>query len=44
MIASLSLASILGIIVIRHLSEWLSRRDDERDGIPPSCFIYGEEP
>ncbi|MBB5762117.1 hypothetical protein HNR01_001737 [Methylorubrum rhodesianum] len=43
-IASLSLASILGIIAIRHLSEWLSRRDNERDGIPPSFITYGDEP
>lgn len=44
MIASLSLASLLGSAIIVALSRHLSRSDNERDGIPPSFITYGDEP
>lgn len=44
MIASLSLASLLGSAIIVALSRHLARLDEARDGIPPSFTTYGDEP
>lgn len=42
-VALLSAASVIGIVVIRYLSEWLSRRDHDRDFAIPSHIAIGDE-
>lgn len=37
-------AAFLGSVCIALLSRHLARLNEARDGIPPSCFTYGDEP
>lgn len=37
-------AALFGSVCIALLSRHLARLDEARDGIPPSCITYGEEP
>lgn len=37
-------AALFGTAAIVTLSRHLARLDEARDGIPPSCFTYGDEP